>query len=61
MAIINRSPRFILISGDGIGIGAQEIRASVRAMMGDMVKRIGDDIVGLVVSFEISFNPSAMG
>lgn len=61
MAMINSNPRFMLISGDGIGIGAQEISARVRAMIGEIVNRIGEDIVGLVASLEISFNPSAIG
>lgn len=51
----------MLISGVGRGIGAQDVSASVSAMMGDSVKRIGEDMVGFVASFVISFRPSAMG
>lgn len=61
IAIINSIPRFILVSGDGIGIGAQEISARVRAIIGDTVNRIGDDMVGFIASLVISFKPSAIG
>lgn len=61
IAMMNRSPRFMLVSALGIGMGAQEIKAKVRAMMGDSVNRMGDESVGFVVSFVISFRPSAMG
>lgn len=61
IAIINSSPRFILMSGDGMGIGAQETSARVRAIIGDKVNRIGDDMVGFVASLEISLRPSAIG
>lgn len=61
MAMIKSRPRFILVSAFGMGIGAQEIRARDRAMIGESVNRIGDERVGLVVSFVISFRPSAMG
>lgn len=61
MAIMNNSPKFILVSGDGIGIGAQDVSARVNAIIGDSINRMGEDIVGFVASFEISFNPSAIG
>lgn len=51
----------MLVSVFGMGIGAQDDRARVSAMMGDSVNRIGDDIVGFVGSFVISFRPSAIG
>lgn len=61
MAIMKSRPRFMLVSASGIGIGAQEIRARDRAMIGDSVNRTGDERVGLVVSFVINFRPSAIG
>lgn len=61
MAIINNSPRFILLSVDGMGIGAQDVRASVSARIGDSVNRRGEDMVGFVASFVMSFSPSAIG
>lgn len=61
MARMNRRPRFMLVNGPGMGRGAHEIMARVRAMMGDRVKRRGEERVGFVASFVISFNPSAMG
>lgn len=61
IAIMNSRPRFIWVSALGIGIGAQEIKDRDSAMMGDSVNRIGDERVGFVVSFVISFRPSAMG
>lgn len=61
MAIMNSSPRFMFISGDGIGSGAQVINAMVSAIIGESVKRMGDDIVGFVGSFMMSLIPSAIG
>lgn len=61
MAMINNRPRFMLVSALGIGIGAHEIMDSESAMIGDSVKRIGDERVGFVVSFVISLRPSAIG
>lgn len=61
IAMINSSPRFMFVSVDGIGIGAQDINAIVNAMIGDSVNRIGEDMVGFVASFVISFRPSAIG
>lgn len=61
IAIMNNNPRFILVNVDGIGIGAQDVSARVSAIIGDSVNRMGEDIVGLVASFVISFRPSAIG
>lgn len=61
MAIINSNPRFMLVSVEGIGIGAHDERARVSAMIGDSVNRMGDDMVGFVASLVISFRPSAIG
>lgn len=61
IAMMNSSPRFILVNACGIGRGAHEIRARVRAMIGDSVNRMGEDMVGFVVSLMINFRPSAMG
>lgn len=61
MAIINSKARFMLVNAFGIGIGAQEIRDSERAIIGASVNKMGDEGVGFIVSFVISFSPSAMG
>lgn len=61
MAMMNNSPRFILVSGYGIGIGAQDVSARVNAIIGDSVNKMGEDMVGFVASFVISFKPSAIG
>lgn len=58
---MNSSPKFMLVRACGIGMGAQDVRASVSAIIGDKVNRIGEDIVGFVASFVISFRPSAIG
>lgn len=60
-AIINNKPKFIFVKGDGMGMGAQDVSAKIRAMIGDRVNRIGDDMVGFVASFVINFSPSAIG
>lgn len=61
IAMMNSRPKFMLVMGDGMGIGAHVISAIVRAMIGDMVNKIGEDMVGLVGSFMISLMPSAIG
>lgn len=61
MAMINNSPRFMFVSGNGIGIGAQVVNARVSAMIGESVNRIGDESVGFVGSFRMSLMPSAIG
>lgn len=61
MAMMKSNPRFMFASGNGIGIGAQVVNARVNAMIGESVNRIGDESVGFVGSFRISFMPSAIG
>lgn len=61
MAIINSSPKFMSVNEDGIGSGVHVISASVSAMIGDSMNKIGDDIVGLVGSLIINLIPSAIG
>lgn len=61
IAMMNSNPRFILVNIVGIGIGAQDVNARVSAMIGASVNRTGEDIVGFVASFVISFSPSAIG
>lgn len=61
MAMMNSRPKFMLVSGRGIGMGAQVVSARVSAMIGERVNRIGDESVGFVGSFRISFTPSAIG
>lgn len=61
MAMMKSRPRFMLVSGSGIGIGAQVVSARVSAKIGDRVNRIGDESVGFVGSFRMSLIPSAIG
>lgn len=61
IAMMNSRPRFMLVSGIGIGIGAHDVSARIRAIIGDRVNSIGEDSVGFVASFVMSLSPSAMG
>lgn len=58
---MNRMPRFRSAIGKGIGIGAQRLRARVRASMGVSRNRTGEDVEGRMGSLMNSFTPSAMG
>lgn len=58
---MNNRARFMLVRANGIGIGAHDVSARVRAIMGDMVNKIGEESDGFVDSFVISFRPSAIG
>lgn len=60
-ARIKRTPRFRSVIGKGIGMGAQSVRAKVRAIIGANRKRMGEDVEGRIGSFKKSFRPSAMG
>lgn len=61
MAMMNSRARFMLVSGNGMGIGAQVVNAKVNAMIGERVNRIGEESVGFVGSFRMSLIPSAIG
>lgn len=61
MAMMNSRPRFMLVSGNGMGIGAQVVSARVNAIIGERVNKIGDESVGFVGSFRMSLIPSAIG
>lgn len=58
---MKRMPRLRLITGWGIGIGAQRVRARVSASIGVKINKTGDDVEGRIGSLIKSFTPSAMG
>ena len=60
-ARIKRSPRFIFTIGFGIGIGAHIVRAMVKAIMGVIIKRMGDEADGRIGSLMNNLIPSAIG
>lgn len=61
MANINRIPRFILISGYGIGRGIHIVSASVRAKIGAIINIVVEDVKGCSGSLINSFTASAIG
>lgn len=61
VARMNRTPRFMLISGSGMGIGIHIERASVRARVGARVNRSTEEVEGYRGSLMNSFRASAMG
>ena len=61
MAGMNRIPRFILISGYGMGRGIHMVRARVRARIGAMINIDVDDVSGRSGSLINSLRASAMG
>lgn len=58
---MKRIPRFRSASGKGRGIGAQRVRAKVRASIGVVKNRKGEEVKGRMGSFMNSFSPSAIG
>lgn len=60
-AIRNKSPKFMLISGSGIGRGVQINSARVKASVGAAINMVGDDWAGASGSLIKSFSPSAIG
>jgi len=60
-ARIKSTPKFKSITGNGRGIGAQRVRARVRASMGATRKSTGEEVDGRTGSLMKSFTPSAMG
>lgn len=61
MASMNRIPRFMLMSGWGMGRGIHMIRASVRARIGAIMNMDTEDVSGRSGSLVKSFRASAMG
>lgn len=61
MASINRTPRFMLMSGYGMGRGVHIMRASVRARIGAMMNMDVEDVSGRSGSLVKSFRASAIG
>lgn len=61
MASMNSTPRFMLMSGYGIGSGTHMVRASVRARMGAIINMNMEDVRGRRGSLVKSFMASAMG
>lgn len=60
-ASTNKIPRLRSVTGYGIGIGAQSVRASVSARTGVIRNRKGEEVDGRTGSLIKSFTPSAMG
>lgn len=61
MARINKIARLRSVTGCGRGMGAQRVRARVRASMGARRKRTGEDVEGRTGSLIKSLTPSAIG
>lgn len=61
MASMNRIPRFILISGYGMGRGIHMVKARVRARIGAIINIDVDDVSGRSGSLINSLRASAMG
>jgi len=60
-ARMKRTPRLRSITGYGRGIGAQRVRARVRASMGAKRNSTGEEVEGRTGSLMKSFTPSAIG
>lgn len=58
---MKRIPRFRSATGYGRGIGAQRVRASVRASIGVRRNNTGEAVDGRTGSLIKSLTPSAMG
>lgn len=61
IASMNRTPRFILIKGYGIGRGVHIVRARVRARMGAIINMEMEDVRGRRGSLVKSLIASAIG
>lgn len=61
MASMNRTPRFMLIKGYGIGSGVHIVRARVRARMGAIMNMEMEDVKGRRGSLVKSLIASAIG
>lgn len=58
---MNNTPRFMLMSGYGMGRGIHMVKASVRARIGAMMNINMEDVRGRRGSLVKSFTASAMG
>lgn len=58
---MNNTPRFMLMSGYGMGRGIHMVKASVRARIGAMMNINIEDVRGRRGSLVKSFTASAMG
>lgn len=61
MANINRTPKFMLIRGYGIGRGTHIVKARDRARIGAIINIDTEDVRGRRGSLVNSFMASAMG
>lgn len=61
MASMNRTPRFMLIRGCGMGNGIHIVRARVRAKIGAMMNMVVDDVDGCSGSLVNNLIASAIG
>lgn len=61
MASTNKIPRLRSVTGYGIGMGAQRVRARVRAKTGVARNKKGDEVEGRTGSLIKSLTPSAIG
>lgn len=61
MANMNRTPRFRLINGYGIGSGVHIVKARVRARMGAIINMEMEDVKGRRGSLVKSLIASAIG
>lgn len=60
-ARINKILKLRSVEGIGVGIRVQRVRAIVRAKMGEIKKRKGEEVEGRTGSLMKSFIPSAKG
>ena len=58
---MNSTPKFMLISGYGMGSGIHMVRARVRARIGAMINMDVDDVSGCSGSLRNSLRASVMG
>lgn len=54
-------PRFKSVAGYGRGMGAQRVKARVRASIGVRRNKVGEEVEGRTGSLIKSFKPSAIG
>ena len=57
----NSTPRLRLVTGCGIGMGAQRVKASVKARTGAARNKNGEEVEGRTGSLINNFTPSAIG
>lgn len=61
VARMKRMPMFMLMRGYGMGIGIHIVRARVKASVGAIMNKNGDDVKGRRGSLTKSFTASANG